>query len=138
MKERYKGALVADIARLAGLNDDLTCDIWHPRNAPYRVPLPNSGDEDTAVSMASVIVGAVAEKHADDPAFDSDKAFEQALIDSRRMLCELGYSRLFGSGPESLDDISATSAELWPISIHRDLMHRQSPATCCGVNHGMR
>ena len=34
----YKNALIADIARLAGLNDDLTCDIWHPGNAIYRAP----------------------------------------------------------------------------------------------------
>ena len=102
----YKGALIADIARLAGLNDDLTCDIWHPGNAIYRAPLSNPDDEPMANEMAAVIIGAVAEDHADDLDFDSDRAFEQALTDARRMMCEPGYSRLFGSsGAESLDEI---------------------------------
>jgi hypothetical protein len=92
----YKNALIADIARLAGLNDDLTCDIWHPGNAIYRAPLPNPDDESAANSMAEVILGALAADHAHDPDFDGDKAFTQALTDSRRMMCEPVYVRLFG------------------------------------------
>jgi hypothetical protein len=106
MNQRYKGALVVDIARLAGLNDDLTCDLWHPLNVAYRVPLSDAADEDMANAMADAIASAVAADHADDPAFDCDKAFEQALTDSRRMLVEPQYARLFGaSAPQSLDEI---------------------------------
>ena len=102
----YMGALVADIARLAGLNDDLSCDIYHPRNAPYRVPLANPDDEHVANEMAAVILSAVAADHADELDFDCDKAFTQALTDARRMLCEPEYARLFGApGVESLDEI---------------------------------
>ena len=102
----YKSALVADIARLAGLNDDLTCDTWHPRNAIYRAPLSNPDDEHMANEMAAVILSAVAADHATEPNFDCDETFTQALTDSRRMLCEPAYERLFGAaGPESLDDI---------------------------------
>ena len=47
----------------------------------------------------------MAEDHADDLDFDSDRAFEQALTDARRMITP-GYSRLFGSsGAESLDEV---------------------------------
>ena len=102
----YKGALIADIARLAGLNDDLTCDIWHPGNAIYRAPLSNPDDESTANLMAEVILSALAADHAHDPDFDGDKAFTQALTNSRRMMCEPVYARLFGSsGAEALDEI---------------------------------
>jgi hypothetical protein len=38
--------------------------------------------------MAEVILIAVAADHAHDPDFDGDKAFTQALTDSRRMMCE--------------------------------------------------
>jgi hypothetical protein len=44
--------------------------------------------------MAEVILGALAADHANDP--DGDKAFTQALTDSRRMMCEPVYVRLFG------------------------------------------
>ena len=102
----FRGALIADIARLAGLNDDLTCNVWHPRNAAYRVPLSNPDDEDMANEMAAAILSAVAADHADQPDFDCDRAFEQALTDSRRMLVEPQYARLFGaSAPQSLDEI---------------------------------
>ena len=90
----YMGALVVDIARLAALNDDLTCNIHHPRNAIYRVPLSDPNDEDMAIAMADAI-------SAEDP-----EIFEQALIDARRMVVEPAYARLFGAfAPQSLDEI---------------------------------
>ena len=105
--QRYMGALVADIVMLGGLNADLTCDMWHPRNAVYRVSLSNPDNEHMANEMAAVITGAVIDDRGHEPGFDRDKAFEQALVDSRRMMCEPAYERLFNGshGAESLDEI---------------------------------
>ena len=95
MDNYYKGAAVADIARLAALNDDLTCNQWHPRNARYRVPLTDAADEAMANAMADAIYGAVAEERAKDPIFNSDKVYQQCLADARRMLRDREYWGLF-------------------------------------------
>ena len=60
-----------------------------------------------ANEMAAVITGAVIDDRGHEPGFDRDKAFEQALVDSRRMMCEPAYERLFNGsrGAESLDEI---------------------------------
>ncbi len=92
----YMGASITDIARLGALNADLSCDISDPRNAKYRVPLADPADEIIARDMAGVSFGAVAELHADEAKFDSDKAYEQCLVDARRMQIDPEYIRLFG------------------------------------------
>ena len=109
MSNHYKGAAIPDIARLAALNDDLTCDIWHPRNAAYRVPLADADNEAMANAMADAIIGAVAAEHADDEDFDFVKALDQALVDARRMVCDPEYARLFvGKGAASFDEVVVT------------------------------
>jgi hypothetical protein len=61
----------------------LTVDRLDPRNARYLVPLQDTADEALAHEMADAIT------------FDGDADFEQALIDSRRMLCDPAYEELF-------------------------------------------
>ncbi len=92
----YMGASITDIARLGALNADLTCNISDPRNAMYLVPLSDAADEDMARCMADAIFGAVAAQHPDDTTFDGDQAYEQCLVDARRMERDPEYMRLFG------------------------------------------
>jgi len=102
----YANVPIADILRVAALNADLTSDASHPQNAIYRVPLSSADDESLARGMADIVFGAVTEKYADEPGFDSEKAFHQCLVDARRMVCEPDYERLFdGQGVDSLDEI---------------------------------
>ena len=102
----YEGAAIADIAWLAGLDADLSCVTWHPRNAAYRVPLPEPGAESLANLMADAVFGAYVEKHGDREDFDPEKTWQQCLVDARRMVAEPEYARLFGvEGATSLDDI---------------------------------
>ena len=96
--QRYMGALVADIVMLGGLNADLTCDMWHPRNAVYRISLSNPDDEHMANEMAAVITGAVIDDRGHEPGFDRDKAFEQALVKFRRMMCNRRMSNSSRNG----------------------------------------
>jgi hypothetical protein len=44
----YKGAAIADILRIAGLNADLTTDMGDPKNAIYLVCLEDPDSEDLA------------------------------------------------------------------------------------------
>ena len=105
----YKGAAIADLCWLAGLNDDLTCDMYHPRNAVYRNPLSDTADEDMANAMADASWGALEEQRGQEPGFDPEATFQQCLVDARRMVVEPEYSRLFcGDGPGSLDEIVST------------------------------
>ena len=91
----YNGVPIADILRVAGLKEDLTCDIWHPVNAVYRKPLPKDADERLALGMADAMANG-----------ETDIMFEECLIGARRMVCEPDYSRLFGGdGAASLEDI---------------------------------
>jgi hypothetical protein len=81
----------ADAFRL-GLTPDLSVDQLDPRNARYLVPLDNDADEETAHTMADAIVTM---------GCDGDEAFfEQALIDSHRMLLDPAYEALFTEHPE--------------------------------------
>ena len=91
----YRGSAIADILRLAGLNKDLSCDTSDPRNAIYCVALCEP-DEGLAELMASAIFGAIRNEHADDPTFNPDVAFEQCLVDARRMILDPNYALLFG------------------------------------------
>jgi hypothetical protein len=100
----YKGATIVDIARLAGLNDDLTCNIWHPLNAVYRVPLASTDAEAMAVDMAAATYGAIVAERGEP--VEPEQVHYQCLVDARRMVGEPDYARLFGdTPPQSLDGI---------------------------------
>jgi hypothetical protein len=67
-----------------------------PANARYLVPLPDADDEDEAYDMADEIYYAcVPYFPADITMKEMDRAWEQALIDSRRMICDPEYFRIF-------------------------------------------
>ena len=74
----------------------LTTNRDDPANARYLVPLPNADDEDEAYDMADVIYYACVEYFpADITMEEMDHVWEQALIDSRRMICDPEYLRIF-------------------------------------------
>ena len=87
-RKRTNGSLqrrpIADILKAAGLNADLTTTMGDPRNVAYNDPLENPEDEDMAEGMASASC-----------AVDDDMAFEQCLVDARRMILDEAYARLF-------------------------------------------
>lgn len=82
--ETYRGVPIANILRAAGLNPDLTTSMGDPRNVAYIGPLEDAEDEDMAEAMASAMCEVV-----------DDMAFEQCLVDARRMLMDKEYERLF-------------------------------------------
>jgi hypothetical protein len=78
------------------LADLLTTHRDDPANAQYLVPLEDAEDERLAHGMADAIYGAMAEHFRDDITQEqADRAYEQALIDSRRMICDEDYLRIF-------------------------------------------
>lgn len=81
----------------AFLSDLLCTNRDDPANARYLVPLQNAEDEEMAHDMAAAIYSArAAEYFSDDITQEQvDRIFEQALIDSRRMLCDQDYARIF-------------------------------------------
>jgi len=104
IREQLRFALLVDILKIDAVNkSDLTSDMTDPRNAIYRVPLPEP-DERLANFMAAAIFSAVIDEHLEEPNFDDDVAYEQCLTDSRRMLLDPNYSRLIGL-PGELHDI---------------------------------
>jgi hypothetical protein len=86
----YLGVPIADILKVAGLNRDLTTNMGDPRNVTYIGPL-EPDDEDMAEEIAKAIYGAWREQHGG----DDDMAFEQCLVDARRMLLDDAYASLF-------------------------------------------
>jgi hypothetical protein len=67
-----------------------------PANARYLVPLEDSEEEDMAHTMADIIYSARAEDFSDNITQEqADRVWEQGLIDSRRMLCDEDYMRIF-------------------------------------------
>jgi len=67
-----------------------------PQYARYLVPLPNAADEALAQEMASFTwPWAAARFCADITEQEADRAFEQILIDARRMICEPEYGAIF-------------------------------------------
>jgi hypothetical protein len=101
----YKGAVITDILRLGAMNADLTSDMSDPRNAIYRVPLSGADltgkagctNEEMALTMADRSFHAVCRLHADDLNFDQDTAYEQCIVDARRMMLDSNYFRLFSA-----------------------------------------
>jgi hypothetical protein len=76
---------------------DLLCTHPHdPANARYVVPLDNPEDEQMAHAMADAIYEAYAADHFTEltPKEVADRIYEQALIDSRRMIVDKDYERL--------------------------------------------
>jgi hypothetical protein len=68
-----------------------------PANARYLVPLEDSEQEEMAHIMADEIYSAAAEYYFSDKTTkeQADRVWEQALIDSRRMLCDGEYALIF-------------------------------------------
>lgn len=67
-----------------------------PANARYLVPLDNAEEEELVNHMASAIYSAKADDFSNNITKEqADREWEQSLIDSRRMLCDEGYMRLF-------------------------------------------
>ena len=84
--------------RLDALLSDLLSTHPHdPANARYVVPLDNPEDEEMAHAMADAIYGAYAADHFTDDTQQevADRIYEQALIDSRRMIVDRDYERIF-------------------------------------------
>jgi hypothetical protein len=80
----------------AFLSDLLCCHRDDPANARYLVPLENAEDEAMAHAMADVIYSARAEDFSDYiTQAQADRIYEQCLIDSRRMICDPDYERIF-------------------------------------------
>ena len=76
--------------------DAIYCtDMGDPANARYLFPLENEADEEMAWSMAEAIYGARADDFSDDiTEAEAEYVFQQALVDSRRMICDPEYDRL--------------------------------------------
>jgi hypothetical protein len=67
-----------------------------PANARYLTPLENSEDEAMAHDMADSTYTAMVDDFPEDITKEqADAAYEQALIDCRRMLCDEDYARTF-------------------------------------------
>ena len=84
--------------RSDALLDDLLSTHPHdPANARYVAPLDNPEDEAMARAMADAIYGAYAADHFTNgtPQEVADRIYEQALIDSRRMIVDRDYERIF-------------------------------------------
>jgi hypothetical protein len=80
----------------AFVSDLLSTHPGDPANARYLVPLENPEEEKTAHGMAAAIYSARADDFSDDITQEqADRVWEQCLIDSRRMLCDEDYARIF-------------------------------------------
>ena len=78
--------------------NDLLCSHPHdPANARYMVPHENPEDEEMAHDMADAIYEAYGADHFTDdtPQEVADRIYEQSLIDSRRMIVDKDYERIF-------------------------------------------
>ena len=70
-----------------------------PANARYLFPLENEADEKMAWSMADASYDARADDFSDDiTEAEAEYVFQQALVDSRRMMCDPDYERLCSTG----------------------------------------
>ena len=91
IRMHLRHALLVDVLKIDAVNKfDLSSDMTDPRNVIYRDPLPEP-DEETAYFMADAMLS----EHLDDPNFDDDVAYEQCLIDARRMSLDPNYRQLF-------------------------------------------
>jgi hypothetical protein len=80
----------------AFVSDLLNTHPGDPANARYLVPLDDPEQEDWAHAMAGAIYGAKAEYFSESITQEqADKVYEQCLIDSRHMLCDPDYERMF-------------------------------------------
>lgn len=84
--------------RLDAFLRDLLCSHpGDPANAPYLVPFHDIEAEALAHAMADAIYGSVAADYFSDDITreQADRVYQQALIDSRRMICDEEYARIF-------------------------------------------
>ena len=78
------------------LSDLLRTHPGDPANVPYLVPLHDAEAERLAHAMADVIYIDAADYFSDDITQEqADRVYQQALIDSRRMICDEDYARIF-------------------------------------------
>ena len=93
-KSEWKRAMAERLDAL--LSDLLSTHPHDPANARYVVPLENPEDEEMARAAADATYEAYAADHFTDdtPQEVADRIYEQALIDSRRMIVDEDYEGL--------------------------------------------
>jgi hypothetical protein len=94
-REFLRDALLVNFLEIKAINiSDLTSDMSDQRNAIYRVPLSKPSEEERAQVMADASYSIVLGRHSKEPDFDHDVAFEQCLIDARRLLLDPNFDHL--------------------------------------------
>ena len=75
----------------------LLCTPRDRQHERYWRPLPNMDDEHMAESSASAIYDAIAAEYFTEQTTkeEADQVWEQAMADSRRMICEPEYEAIF-------------------------------------------
>lgn len=95
MNDKYRrfGRIIVEMLGVEAVDSDLNSVVTDPRNARYRVPLPDINEEQNARGMADIIYCAVLDNSKNEE-LDDDAVYEQCLVDARRMLLDPGYQRL--------------------------------------------